>query len=165
MFPDIKVLMVVRNPIDRFYSALDHGKQEGIIQADLGDLAAFEEAHFSRKGSWLNSLLAKGIFVPPIQMAYRLFGHDRVFLTSLELLQNAHTFPEEMDALAKFLEVPASHFHDAQFPRINKKGGNYRRFPHLPPTARTREGLAAVTAFYEPWSAPLKQIMKDRKLA
>ena len=164
MFPSVKILLTVRDPVDRFYSALDHGKQEGHIDPSMTDLQAFELAISANRPSllgWSRSLLQKGIFVPSIRAAYGLFGRDNVFLTSLELL-SSKAEQKELARLANFVDMPETTFDGATFVQRNRSQNRRRLLADLPRTRRTNAGEQMVRRFYARWDSELAKLLEER---
>lgn len=161
MFPDVKLFMIVRDPVDRFYSALDHGKQIGMVNPGLSDVEAFHQSKKSRK-AWVSGLLPHGLFVPSIRMAYRLFGRPSVYLTSLDLLRSKGSGPSELQRLAKFIEEPETIFDSGLVPHLNKSGNKDREFSGLDRSERTEEGEHLIRNFYAKWATQLDELLAER---
>ena len=165
MFPSIKILLTVRDPVARFYSALDHAKQAGKIDPSMSDLQAFELSVSANRPSlngWKFTLLQNGLFVPPIRAAYRLFGRDNVFLTALELL-SSEASQKELARLANFIEMPQTTFDGATFPKRNASQSSGRSFPDIPRTRRTRKGEQILRSFYAQWDCELAKLLEERE--
>lgn len=161
--PGAKVLMILRDPVDRFYSAVDHAKQVGAVGADTTDIQAFKLAHLSWK-PWINGFLQQGMYVPAYEAACAIFGQQRVFVTSLDLMRSPSTAVSEFSSLARFLEVDPSLFDGAVLPHSNASGSRKGPFAGLPPTERTEEGMSALTTFYEPWRKRVREIIEIGRL-
>ena len=165
MFPSIRIFLILRNPVDRFYSALDHAKQDGAVDPNLSDLEAFKMASsptLPRMFGWSRSLLAHGIYVPAVNAAYRLFGQNNVFLTSLELMQSQAS-QKELARLAEFVGVHKSTFDGVTFSHVNRSQNNHRRFREIPRTRRTKKGESSIKGFYNQWDGALARVLEARE--
>ena len=150
-FPGVKFLFTVRNPIDRFYSSLDHGKGAGVVPLKTTDVEAFEASYFGRGSTWLSSLLPYGRYLPGIRAGVATVGADRVYLTSLEVLSDPKSFKDEVSRLADFLETPAENFPTkmGRSNQFNGLGTARAKLPHKTP--RSDSVVDRLTSYYSEW--------------
>lgn len=165
MFPSVKIFLIVRNPTDRFYSALDHAKQSGQVDPNLSDFEAFKMSSSPtapRLFGWSRNFLVHGIYVPAVNAAYRLFGQNNVFLTSLELIQSQAS-QKELARLAEFVGVDRTTFDGVAFHHTNQSQNSHRLFRNIPRTRRTKKGESSITGFYNRWDDALAKLLEERE--
>jgi hypothetical protein len=158
MFPGVRLFLTVRDPVERFYSALDHGKQMGVISAEMSDRKAFSLAQQSNQ-PWVGGLLEHGLYVPAIRASYQLFGPENVFVTSLSKLTSPSQGASEIHRLAEFVGWHGLAVGKKTFPHVNESGIRSRPQPMIPRTARSEDVVAALRDFYEPWQEELASLV------
>lgn len=151
-FPNVKFLLIVRNPIDRFFSALDHTKGGGFVDPGTSDAQAFDASYSgSSNNFWVQSLLPYGRYLPGLEAAVASFGLDRVYLTSLEMLREPTQFPEEVARLADFLGADARNF-PTKLPLSNQfNGPGTGRITLRQKTPRSESVVDRLRSYYSEW--------------
>jgi hypothetical protein len=143
LLPDAKLLVVLRNPVDRAYSHYNHARQMGVE-----DIASFEDAleaeparldgevekmladpSYNSPAHWHNSYLARGLYVEQVQRLFSLFDERQVLIHTAEELSS---HPERVHVRAQeFLGLPVRRL--SRYPRHN-----VRRYPPMRPETRRR---------------------------
>ncbi|MEQ9486504.1 sulfotransferase family protein [Coleofasciculus sp. F4-SAH-05] len=163
-FPNCKIIILLRDPIERAYSHYKHMRRIG-----FEDLATFESAiekeaertcgelekimengfYFSQSREFF-SYLGKGIYYPQVKAYLDKFGKDRVLVVD----SNSFFLSEKtiMSEIEKFIGVKPHNYQD--FPVWNK--GDKSRLPEA-----TRNQLKD---FYEPHNEMLFDLL-GRKLS
>jgi len=118
-YPQLRVLLTVRNPIDRFYSALDHGKSLGLFPEALSDDEAFAKSISPGASGHYRDLISWGHYQPGVAAALSLWGKQNVFLTSLELLSDPESQSEEIQRLGDFLLGDPEGINSVEFRKVN----------------------------------------------
>jgi hypothetical protein len=115
--PEAKLLMLVRDPVERAYSAHAHEKARGFESEDFETALALEESRLSGEESRLradphyassthqhNAYVARGHYVDQLERLIGLVGRDRVHLVDSD---DFFTRPEEVYAgVLAFLRLP-----------------------------------------------------------
>jgi hypothetical protein len=151
LLPEVKLIVVLRNPIDRAYSHYNYLRRVGVEP-----LASFEEAleaeperlagevdkmlidpSYKSRNHWHFSYITRGLYADQVESLFRLFPHGRVLvLQSEQLLSDpARSHAEALRHLGlELITLP-------QYPRHNAM-----RYPSM--NLDTRRWLAA--RFEEP---------------
>lgn len=116
MMPRTKIIVLLRNPIDRAYSHYHHAVR------NLGEILSFEDA-INKEEERLNgelekfqsesnynsinyqhySYLKRGIYVDQLQLWYKLFPKDQILVLNYELFFSG--LPRSMNAVTDFLGI------------------------------------------------------------
>jgi hypothetical protein len=101
--PDARFVVLVRNPIDRAYSAFWHGVRIGIIRTDFAQALADEPRYLAR-GKWgFRSLVDRGKYLRQLQRYERFAGRERLHV---ELSEDLYADPfATLDRVGSFLGV------------------------------------------------------------
>ena len=100
-FPDVRLVVLLRNPIDRAYSHWALFRNESKEHSSFEAAIRIEGYEISRARAWrLASYLSRGLYVDQIQRLFNLFGQDQVlivrsedlFCTPKETLNKIYTF-------------------------------------------------------------------------
>ena len=116
--PNVRIIVVLRDPIDRAYSHYHHERSRGAEDLSFEDAIASEEARLAGEEEALetdpryrsfehqhHSYVARGMYAPQVRRLYETFGPDRVsVLISEEIFRDP--LPVVHDLLA-FLGLPA----------------------------------------------------------
>lgn len=137
LLPNIKLIAVLRNPVDRVYSHYHLSKRESgitesfekIIETDMTNLSNFfqnneEHSDFYFKNIVQNSFLARGFYAEQLEQWYKIFPKNQILIIpSEELAKNTqHT----LDIIFKFLELTPEKINDlkkinvAKYPPMSK---------------------------------------------
>ena len=118
IIPDIKLLFVLRNPIDRAYSSFWYSKQKGFSQSNL----SFSEVIKNHPG--YNGIIDTGFYYQQISRYMQYFREDKMyFILSEELRNNSH---KVLKSVFNFLEV------DDSFVPRDIKNENITIYPRNP---------------------------------
>lgn len=128
-FPEVKLIAILRNPIDRAYSAYWHGRRVGAIAATT----TFGEAvrtHVVNRGKPYGDMVSPGFYSKHIERYLQYFPLEQIHIISFEstLTQSS----DELHGVLKFL-LPYSAISNEEsqlaFPKKNVARAS--RFPKL----------------------------------
>jgi hypothetical protein len=157
-YPDVKIIMILRNPVDRAYSQymmnISSGQEplsfEGALNAEDKRLAGEEEKLFTipyynsdqfRKFSYKT----RGIYVTQIKRWLKFFPREQLLILKNEDLREN---PDEvMEQVFAFLGLP--HFFPTQ-PRED----NHSTYPPMSPETRKR-----LAKFFHPYNQQLEELL------
>lgn len=151
LLPDAKLIVVLRNPVDRAYSQYNHSFQMGFetletFEAGLAAEPGRLEGELEKMGAdplynsyshFNHSYLARGLYVEQLERLYRIFDERQILLETAEDL-STNTDAVYVRAL-QFLGLPVRRL--SHYPRHNVK-------PKPPMRPETRRRL--VEYFAEP---------------
>jgi hypothetical protein len=181
--PTVRLVISLRNPVDRAYSAYWHAKRSGAISRSL----PFEEVierDIREFGSGWTSIIAQGCYSTQLQRYLRYFAPEQIkVLLFDDLLQDA---PAAMSAILDHIQPETPHEQNdngESFPHVNaaqtwrlprvthKLMNRYRHHPQLGPLIRrtltTRmvpppmkaDTRAQLTDLYRPWNRELEAML------
>ena len=156
--PDTKLIVVVRDPVERAYS---HHRMyqrfyaagydaEGPVRDFETDITAELDAH--RRGA-PTRYLAPGFYVDLLEAWEEVYGRDRILVLTSDDLADADAAEASMRRLESFLGLPGGHDTSLLGRRFNRAGGG----PMSPSVRR------ALTELYRPHNERLERHL-DRKL-
>jgi len=143
LLPKAKLIVLLRNPVDRAYSHFNHARQMGVepiesfeealdaepsrlqgeVEKMLADPAYNSAPHLN------NSYLARGFYLEQLQLLYSLFDPGQI------LVETAEDMSADSDAVyvrvLEFLGLPVRRL--SRYPRQN-----VRRYPPMRPETRRR---------------------------
>lgn len=141
--PDAKLVVVLRNPVDRAYSQYNHSWQMGVepletfeagLEAEQDRLDGEHEKmladpYYNSFSHYNHSYLARGLYVEQLERLYSLFDERQI------LLESAEDLSTDTEAVytrtLQFLGLPLQRL--SQYPRQN-----VRRYPPMRPETRRR---------------------------
>jgi hypothetical protein len=141
--PDAKLIVVLRNPVDRAYSHFNHARQMGVESIESFEEALdaepsrldgevekmLEDPSYNSPAHWHNSYLGRGLYLEQLERLYSLFDEKQILIDTAEEM-SAH--PERVHVrVQEFLGLPVRRL--SAYPRHN-----VRRYPPLPPETRKR---------------------------
>ncbi len=143
LLPEAKLIVVLRNPVDRAYSQYNHSRQTGVesLETFEAGLAAesdrlgeelekmLADPFYNSFSHYHHSYLARGLYVEQLERLYRLFDERQILLEAAEDL-STDTDAVYVRAL-EFLGLPLQRL--SQYPRQN-----VRRYPPMRPETRRR---------------------------
>jgi hypothetical protein len=102
--PDAKMLVILRNPVDRAYSAFVHLVRDGReTTRDFGEALAQEDARIAEGWEHIWHYKRMGLYYEQLKRYFDLFGRDRI---KVSLYYDFKTRPVElMRGILGFLEV------------------------------------------------------------
>ena len=128
-FPEMKIIAILRNPIDRAYSAYWHGRRIGAISAKT----TFGEAvrnHEINRGKPFGDIVTPGQYSQQIARYLNFFPLEKLYIISFESTLNQSK--DELHGVLKFL-LPhyaiANQESQLSFPKRNVARAS--RFPRL----------------------------------
>ena len=135
ILPNIKLIVLFRNPIDRAYSNYHLGVRAGTEDLSFEDAIKFELDSLKKieidsknnleKYTIPRSYIAKGFYADQLKIWLKLFKHENLFITSTEDFESN---PQKtLDAIYDFLEIPKNHiinpekFKVASYPKMKNE--------------------------------------------
>ncbi len=136
VFPNIKLILILRNPVDRTYSQYQHEEREGFenltfeeaLEAESHRLDGQEEVILNggySKPHQHFSYLARGVYVDQIKKWHKFFSKDQfLILKSEDFFSNPDSI---LDKVFEFLELPEikineiKKFQPAKFVDMNEE--------------------------------------------
>ena len=158
LFPNSKLIIVLRNPIDKTYShyylSTTSGETrnfEEVIKKDMDDISKWninskDDNYFATKVE--NSKLARGFYVEQLLPWFELFPKNQILIISSEEL--ASNTKNVMSEIFKFLNLP-----DYKIPNIEKV--NVSKYSKINPDTRK-----ILIDFFKPYNEQLFKFL-DRK--
>jgi hypothetical protein len=158
LFPNSKLIIVLRNPIDKTYShyylSTTSGETrnfEEVIKKDMDDISKWninskDDNYFATKVE--NSKLARGFYVEQLLPWFELFPKNQILIISSEEL--ASNTKNVMSEIFKFLNLP-----DYKIPNIEKV--NVSKYSKMNPDTRK-----ILIDFFKPYNEQLFKFL-DRK--
>lgn len=114
--PQAKLIYVIRNPLERLVSHYIHDWTMGEIDVGLRDAVTFHP-----------ELVAYGRYAMQIAPYIDAFGAERIYLTSLEILQTMQE--EELQKIADFIGREGKVDWQDEISQVNASEDRIRRFP------------------------------------
>ena len=130
-FPKMKLIILLRNPIDRAYSNYHLGVRLGSESLSFED-SLKKEIEFLEKNNDIESdgiekflrprsYIAKGLYYHQIKNWFEIFSKDQILVLSTEnLSKNPH---QTLEQIFNFLGLPNEQIRNLQ----NRKVGNYQK--------------------------------------
>jgi hypothetical protein len=158
LFPNSKLIVVLRNPVDKTYShyylATKFGETrtfEEVIKKDMDDISKWninskDDNYFATKVE--NSKLARGFYVEQLLSWFELFPKNQILIISSEEL--ASNTKNVMSEIFKFLNLP-----EYEIPNIEKV--NVSKYSKMNPDTRKM-----LIDFFKPYNEQLFKFL-DRK--
>ena len=158
LFPNSKLIIILRNPIDKTYShyylSTTSGETrnfEEVIKKDMDDISKWninskDDNYFATKVE--NSKLARGFYVEQLLPWFELFPKNQILIISSEEL--ASNTKNVMSEIFKFLNLP-----DYKIPNIEKV--NVSKYSKMNPDTRK-----ILINFFKPYNEQLFKFL-DRK--
>ena len=158
LFPNSKLIVVLRNPVDKTYSHYYLSTQSGetrtfeeVIKKDMDDISKWninskDDNYFATKVE--NSRLARGFYVEQLLSWFELFPKNQILIISSEEL--ASNTKNVMNEIFKFLNLP-----EYDIPNIDKV--NVSKYSKM--NSETRKTLID---FFKPYNEQLFKFL-DRK--
>jgi len=151
LLPDIKLILILRNPIDRAFSEYNNVLRERNINLSFEEYIKSDLENIKKNPPDIsqclkkNAILSRGIYFIQLQMWQDLFSQEQIFiLDSNELSQRPI---ETMNEVFKFLKIPE---YNSQKKFLNKK------FVYNKINDNTRKKLIEL---YRPYNAQLYKII------
>ncbi|QXD16194.1 sulfotransferase domain-containing protein [Rhodocaloribacter litoris] len=158
--PDVKLIAVLRNPVDRAYSHYQHTKRKGFEELSFAEALAeeaertageeermLEDPEYHSHAFYAYSYVARGLYARQLERYFELFDRGQVYVVQSEVMLSN---PQQVvDEVSRFLDLEPRPIADV---RVRNRG-NYER-------KRTREHEMLYERFREPNEALFRLIGK-----
>tara|TARA_B110000014_G_C20119440_1_gene592533 strand:+ start:2255 stop:3097 length:843 start_codon:yes stop_codon:yes gene_type:complete len=153
ILPDIKLIGIFRNPVDRAYSNYNLGVRMNTEQLGFGE-AIDEEICFMEDHSFRDTIdrkrsyISKGIYAEQIKLWLDVFPKEQIHIISTEEMQK-----QPQDTLGKifrFLDIPE---YAIKYPQKQK----IAKYEEMEPSIRKR-----LLEFYKPHNEKFFQVIKQQ---
>jgi len=158
LFPDSKLIIVLRNPVDRTYShyylSTESGETrtfEEVIEEDMNDISEWsvdlkDDYYFATKVE--NSKLARAFYVEQLAVWFELFPKNQILIISSEEL--ASNTKNIMNDIFQFLNLP-----EYEIPNIEKV--NVSKYSKMNPETRK-----ILIDFFKPYNEQLYKFLNRK---
>lgn len=155
LFPNSKLIIVLRNPIDKTYSHFHLSTKFGetrtfeeVIEEDMNDILKWDiknkdDNYFATKVE--NSKLARGFYIEQIPIWFKLFSKEQILIISSEDL--ASNTKDVMKKIFQFLNLP-----EYTIPNIEKV--NVSKYSKMNPNTRK-----TLIEFFRPYNEKLYEFL------
>ncbi len=166
LIPDVKLIVLLRNPIDRAYSQFWMNLRQNVEDLSFTDaikmeplrLAKAKEEMISRGASsdyQLFSYLSRGHYAEQLRNWFKYFSCEQILIISFdEFLQNPDKIMAEV---LLFLGLPEYKFIFQKGSKLNFDADHKHRYPPMSPMMRKR-----LSDYFRPYNEEL-EILLDRK--
>jgi Sulfotransferase domain len=120
----MKLIILLRDPIDRLYSQWNMRRSKGDSEYFNADNIIDKYKNPKKENGW-GKLIARGIYTPQLDHIFDYFEQDQVLIIKSENLKNYHE--ATMDKVSRFLGI-------ADFPKIEKK--SVHSYDYIKPISR-----------------------------
>ncbi len=151
--PDVKIIFIFRNPVDRAFSNYNLGLREKTEELSFED-AIDEEMRFIKNHSFREnvdrrrSYLAKGFYAEQLKIWKNLFTDNQIHVISTEEMQKNPEYT--LSQVFEFLEIPEYTIKNPQKQKLSK----YKKM-----SEKTRKRLLD---FYKPYNENFFKISQER---
>tara|TARA_Y100000310_G_scaffold327978_1_gene395253 strand:+ start:5155 stop:5997 length:843 start_codon:yes stop_codon:yes gene_type:complete len=161
VLPNVKLIAILRNPVDRTYSHYNMSLSEGNYKSSFEDVvnnnfkeleelsSSYEKSSDEYFKNFVeHSHIARGFYAEQLKIWFNIFGNKQIHITSTENL--AANPQQTFSDIFKFLEVP-----DYKYEKLeNKRKGNY-----LPMQKDIRNKLSN---YFKPYNEELFELIDQR---
>ena len=154
ILPDIKLIAILRNPIDRAYSNFHLGVREGTEKRSFSDVIKNDTDFINLKkqekkelsnNDYKMSYLAKGIYVEQLKKWYEIFEKEQLCVISTEDFSNNTN--KILEKIFDFLDIP--NYSIKKFEEKKKS-----RYPNIDNSVRIE-----LEDFFRPYNEQLYQLI------
>lgn len=158
LFPNSKLIIVLRNPVDKTYSHYYLGTKSGetrtfedVIKEDMADILNWnidskDDYYFATKVE--NSKLARGFYVEQLTVWFKLFSKNQILIISSEEL--ASNTKNVMNDIFQFLNLP-----EYEIPNTEKV--NVSKYSKMNPETRK-----ILIDFFKPYNEQLYKFLNRK---
>ena len=158
LFPKSKLIIVLRNPVDKSYSHYHLSTKSGetrafeeVIEKDMNEIKKWnnikkDDEYFAKKVE--NSILARGFYVEQLPIWFKLFSKDQILVISSEDL--ALNTKNTMNDIFEFLNLP-------KFNIPNTKKVNVSKYSKMNPETRKK-----LIDYFKPYNEQLYQFLNQK---
>lgn len=155
IFPSTKLIVVLRNPVDKsyshYYQSAKYGEKrtfEQVVKQEINDISKWRDEskdnnYFATKVE--NSILARGFYVEQLPTWFDIFSNDQIMVIQSEKL--ASDTKNVMDDVFQFLELP-------KFNIPNTKKVNVSQYEKMNPETRK-----LLINFFKPYNEKLNKLL------
>jgi len=155
LFPDSKLIIVLRNPVDKTYSHYYLSTKSGetrtleeVVEEDMNDISTWsvdskDDYYFATKVE--NSKLARGFYIEQLSIWFELFSKNQILIISSEDL--ASNTKNVMNDIFRFLHLP-----EYEIPNIEKV--NVSKYSKMNPETRK-----ILIDFFKPYNEQLYEFL------
>ena len=152
ILPDIKLIGIFRNPVDRAYSNYNLGvrmntEQLGFEEAIDEEIGFMENHSFRDTIDRKRSYISKGIYAEQIKLWLDVFPREQIHIFSTEQMQEQ---PEDtLNDVFRFLDIP-------EYTIKNRQKHKVAEYTKMVPDIRKR-----LLEFYEPYNEKFFQVIRQ----
>ena len=160
VLPKVKLIAILRNPVDRAYSHYNMGVNESneqrsfedIIKKDLTELEKFKSQNTKSDNYFKtiveNSFLARGFYAEQLKVWFEIFDKKQIHITTTENL--ALNPDKTFSKIFSFLEIS-----DYKIPKLeNKRKGNY--------LSMSQEMKIQLLNYFKPYNEELYELIGQK---
>ncbi|WP_245868023.1 sulfotransferase domain-containing protein [Pontimonas salivibrio] len=125
--PRAKILVFLRNPFQRTISALNHARGLGVINPDTPGDVLIEQAWRADGNSWLARSIRRSTYVSDLEVLFKLFPRDRVFIGFFEHWVSPEHGMTVATELTQFLVLPSPDETGASIRKANEAEWHLRK--------------------------------------
>ena len=161
ILPHVKLIVILRNPVDRAYSHYNMGIREGdiknsfedIIENDLIQLKKTSNLYNSNSDDYFqnvveHSYLARGFYAEQLKIWFNIFNKNQLHITTTENL--ARSPQQTFSNIFKFLNIPDYKIKNLE----NKRQGNY--------SLMKNETKIKLLNFFKPYNEELYDLIDQK---
>ena len=156
--PQTKLLVFLRNPVDRFISAVNHARGIGKIPASQSGDEILDLAWAAQGVGWVSRAIRRGTYVADLRSVFRLFKRSQVFVGFFE----DWVSPQRSDALAKdltrFIGLPEPDLSGARILATNSKEHHLRK-RRLAPTKLSPSSYSFLEEYFSQFRPELEELV------
>jgi len=158
LFPDSKLIIILRNPVDKTYSHYYLSTKSGetrtfeeVIEEEMNDISKWsidskDDYYFATQVE--NSKLARGFYVEQLPVWFELFSKNQILIISSEEL--ASNTKNVVNDIFQFLNLP-----EFEIPNIEKV--NVSKYPKMNPETRK-----ILIDFFKPYNEQLYKFLNRK---
>jgi len=126
-YPEVKLIAILRNPIERAYSAYWHGRRMGAINSSFSFLDSIRD-YKKNHGKPYGDLISPGLYSQHLERYYEFFSKSQLLILDFQRLIDE---PEpELISVLKFLQIDLS--QDINLSKIDFPKSNIARVSRFP---------------------------------
>ena len=152
---DTKFLVVMRNPIDRFYSAANHARGIGRIAMDLSAQEILDGAISGARVNWHRTIVKNGLYGEHVERALSLVPTSRIHFCFLEDIVDEQRGGDTRESILSFCGLNPE-FAALELPHVNKAGHHLKGGPELQRSSSVDQRLKDI---YGPSTGLLESIL------
>lgn len=152
---DTKFLVVMRNPIDRFYSAANHARGQGHIAKDLSAQEILDGAISGNRHHWPRGVVTNGLYGEHLERALSLVPISRIHFCFLEDIMNERNGRDTRASILSFCGLNRE-YADLELPHVNQAKDQLKGVPKLQRSSSVDQRLKDI---YGPSTGLLESIL------